>query len=126
MTRQRRSHVQKAYTNYLLREGKEYAKMQEKEEDVERPWRILLVDDEPALVEDKIHIIVEDTGCGIPEKELPFIFQRFYVGENNKQNGTGLGLYIVHNIVIELCGTIHVDSIAGEGTKFVMEFPVTI
>lgn len=78
------------------------------------------------LVEDKIHIVVEDTGCGIPEKELPFIFQRFYVGENNKQNGTGLGLYIVHNIVIELCGTIHVDSTVGEGTKFVMEFPVTI
>lgn len=72
---------------------------------------------------DKVNIIVEDTGCGIPEDELPLIFRRFYVGENNKRNGTGLGLYIVHSIVTELRGIINVSSTVGEGTKFTMEFP---
>ena len=66
---------------------------------------------------------VEDTGYGIPEKELPYIFQRFYVGEKNRDTGTGLGLYIVNNIVREMGGTIDVWSVVGEGTKFIMEFP---
>ena len=73
---------------------------------------------------EKIHIIVEDTGCGIPEEELPFVFQRFYVGKSNRDTGTGLGLYIVQSIVEEIGGMIHVQSMVGQGTKFVMEFPV--
>ena len=72
---------------------------------------------------DKICVTVEDTGYGIPEKELPYIFQRFYVGEKNRDTGTGLGLYIVNNIVREMGGTIDVWSVVGEGTKFIMEFP---
>lgn len=74
---------------------------------------------------DKVIVTVEDTGCGIPAEELPFVFRRFYVGTNNKDSGTGLGLYIVHNIVAELGGTINVHSIVGVGTKFIMEFPQT-
>lgn len=72
---------------------------------------------------DKIRMIVADTGCGIPEEELPLIFRRFFVGENNRENGTGLGLYIVHGIVAELGGTINVRSTVGVGTEFIMEFP---
>lgn len=72
---------------------------------------------------DKIYMTVEDTGCGIPKEELPLVFRRFYVGKNNKDTGTGLGLYIVHGIVTELGGTIEVHSTVGEGTKFSMEFP---
>lgn len=75
---------------------------------------------------DKIHITVEDTGRGIPEEELPFIFQRFYVGSENKNTGTGLGLYIVHSIVAELGGTISVSSTLGKGTRFVMVLPSSI
>ncbi len=71
----------------------------------------------------KICMSVEETGCGIPGEELPHIFRRFYVGENNRENGTGLGLYIVHGIVAELGGTISVWSTVGKGTKFIMEFP---
>ena len=78
------------------------------------------------LEDGKVRMIVEDTGCGIPENELPFVFRRFYVGKNNKGNGTGLGLYIVRSIVAELGGTVNVYSTAGEGTKFVMELPATI
>ncbi|MDE6738584.1 MAG: sensor histidine kinase [Lachnospiraceae bacterium] len=77
-----------------------------------------------ARIEDgKICVIVEDTGCGIPEEELPLIFRRFYVGTANRETGTGLGLYIVHGIVTELGGTIAVQSAVGKGTKFIMEFP---
>ncbi len=73
--------------------------------------------------ENKICVTVEDTGCGIPREELPLVFRRFYVGEKNRENGTGLGLYIVHGIVTKMQGTIEVYSTVGKGTKFVMEFP---
>ena len=74
----------------------------------------------------RIYVTVEDTGCGIPEEELPLIFRRFYVGANNKETGTGLGLYIVHSIVKELGGTISVRSALKKGTKFLMDFPQDI
>lgn len=78
------------------------------------------------LGDDKICLAVEDTGCGIPKEELPFIFHRFYVGARNKGTGTGLGLYIVHSIVTELGGTIDVSSAIDKGTRFVMTFPRAI
>lgn len=71
----------------------------------------------------KIQIIVKDSGCGIPKEELPYIFRRFYVGSNNRENGTGLGLYIVHSIVEEFGGTISVRSEVNRGTEFILEFP---
>lgn len=77
-----------------------------------------------AQITDKIGITVEDSGCGIPKEELPLIFRRFYVGKNNRENGTGLGLYIVNSIVAEMGGSIHVQSAVGEGTRFIMEFPI--
>lgn len=75
------------------------------------------------LKEHTVCIAVEDNGCGIPESELPFVFQRFFVGENNRENGTGLGLYIVRSIVTELGGEISVFSREGEGTEFRMDIP---
>ncbi len=71
----------------------------------------------------RICVVVEDTGCGIPKEELPFIFRRFYVGVNNRETGTGLGLYIVRSIVTELGGTINVSSAVGKGTRFIIDFP---
>ncbi len=71
----------------------------------------------------KICVAVKDTGCGIPSEELPHIFRRFYVGEKNRETGTGLGLYIVSCIMAELGGTISAQSTIGEGTTFTMEFP---
>ena len=70
----------------------------------------------------KICVTVKDTGRGIPKEEQPFIFRRFYVGADNKANGTGLGLYIVQSIVSEMGGTIQVQSAPGKGTVFIMEF----
>ncbi len=74
----------------------------------------------------EVCMTVTDTGCGIPEEELPLIFRRFYVGSNNRGKGTGLGLYIVQSIVTELGGTIGVRSDMGEGTTFIMHFPQSI
>ncbi len=74
----------------------------------------------------EICMTAADTGCGIPEEELPLIFRRFYVGSNNRGNGTGLGLYIVQSIVKEIGGTIGVRSVMGEGTTFIMHFPQSI
>lgn len=75
------------------------------------------------VFDDMIRLTVTDSGHGIPEEELPNIFRRFYVGANNREQGTGLGLYIVQSIVAEMGGTISARSFVGRGTKFTMEFP---
>lgn len=72
----------------------------------------------------RVRITITDTGCGIPEEELPHIFDRFFVGRQNKATGTGLGLYIVSAIVKELGGSISAFSRPDEGTSFMMEFPL--
>lgn len=65
------------------------------------------------------NIIVEDNGIGIPEEDIPRIFERFYrVDKARKSGGTGLGLAIVKHIVKTLNGDIDVKSKLGEGTTF--------
>lgn len=71
-------------------------------------------------------VIVADTGIGIPNEELPFIFERFYRVEKSrarKYGGTGLGLSIVKKYVEMQGGTVHVESTAGVGTTFTLTFP---
>jgi signal transduction histidine kinase len=70
---------------------------------------------------------IEDTGIGIPNKEIPYLFERFYrVDKSRSRNlgGTGLGLAIVKNLVELHQGEIHVESTEGEGTTFILRFPV--
>jgi len=69
-------------------------------------------------------VIVEisDTGPGIDEKDLPFIFSPFYT---TKAAGTGLGLAITNRIVEEHKGRIDVESILGKGTTFKVFIPVS-
>ncbi|WP_313957957.1 ATP-binding protein [Paenibacillus xylanexedens] len=73
-------------------------------------------------------ISIKDEGVGIPTSDLPFIFERFYKADKARVRGesvgTGLGLAIVKNIVDAHHGTIQVNSILGEGTEFMMQFPV--
>lgn len=74
---------------------------------------------------DLIEVTVSDNGIGIPPKDLPHIFERFYRVDKaraRKQGGSGLGLSIVQIIVEKMGGTISVDSKQGEGTTFTLTF----
>lgn len=73
--------------------------------------------------DDAIEIFVADTGIGIPDDQLPNIFERF-VKLNNFIPGTGLGLSISKNIVEELGGAIRVASVPGEGSRFSFTLPL--
>ena len=68
-------------------------------------------------------IAVSDTGCGIPEKDLPNIFHRSYTTRSDK-GGQGLGLAITRAIVLEHAGEIEVTSREGAGTTFTICLPV--
>lgn len=70
-------------------------------------------------------IIVEDTGIGIPEEELPYLFERFYRVEKSRSRqygGTGLGLSIVYKLVELHGGKIIVTSQVGQGTRCEVRF----
>jgi two-component system phosphate regulon sensor histidine kinase PhoR len=78
--------------------------------------------------ENRVVIEVKDTGIGIPEENLPHIFERFYVVDKSRARtlgGTGLGLSIVKHIVLLHKGTISVNSRPGEGTTFTITLPVS-
>lgn len=71
-------------------------------------------------------IKVQDDGIGIPENELPIIFERFYrtdKSRNRKTGGAGIGLAIVKSIVTAHGGTVEVSSLNGQGSCFTVALP---
>lgn len=70
--------------------------------------------------ENRVCIEISDSGCGISEEELPFIFERFYKGSSG---GLGLGLAIVYELVAAHGGAITVKSPVGSGTTFQVTLP---
>lgn len=69
---------------------------------------------------------VTDTGVGIPEKELPHMFERFHRVENSAgrtHEGTGIGLSLVHELVHLHGGEISVTSMEGKGSVFTVKIP---
>lgn len=71
-------------------------------------------------------IIVEDDGIGIPEHELPLVFERFYrtdQSRNRKTGGAGIGLAIVRSIVTAHGGTVVAESRPEQGTRFIVTLP---
>ncbi len=70
-------------------------------------------------------LCVTDTGVGISQEELPYIFDRSYRGKSSMQvAGAGLGLAIVRELLNAHSGHIGVDSASGEGSRFVVYLPV--
>ncbi len=77
-------------------------------------------------IKDKIKIIVEDSGSGIPARDIPRIFERFYrvdKARSRELGGTGLGLSIVKHIVELHGGSVGVESTEGLGSKFCFYLP---
>ena len=75
---------------------------------------------------DSIYVKVKDTGIGIPEEDLPYIFDRFYrvdKARSRSSGGTGLGLAIAKEIVTAHGGSIKVTSEKGKGSEFILNFP---
>jgi signal transduction histidine kinase len=73
-----------------------------------------------------VRIIIRDHGIGIPARDIDRLFMRFYRANNavGKQfSGTGLGLAIVEQIVQYHGGNVRVESVEGEGTTIILEFP---
>lgn len=77
-------------------------------------------------VDHAVQLEFGDTGCGIPQEDLPRIFERFYrvdKARSRDQGGTGLGLSIVKHIVEGAKGKISVASELGSGSVFICELP---
>jgi two-component system phosphate regulon sensor histidine kinase PhoR len=69
---------------------------------------------------------VADTGIGIPSRDLPRVFERFYRvdrARSRETGGTGLGLAIVKHVTENHGGTVSVDSELGRGTRFEIRLP---
>ncbi|HNW49715.1 MAG TPA: two-component regulator propeller domain-containing protein [Prolixibacteraceae bacterium] len=85
----------------------------------------------PEVVNDAVgnrmlSVSVIDNGNGISEKDLPFVFDRFYQGEEKSslQQGTGIGLHLVKNLIELHHGTIEVESVRNVQTIFKMTIPI--
>jgi two-component system phosphate regulon sensor histidine kinase PhoR len=77
--------------------------------------------------DDDVVLSVADTGVGIPTRELPRIFERFYRvdrARSRETGGTGLGLSIVKHVIENHGGTVNVTSELGRGTCFEVRLPV--
>ncbi|MFH1282192.1 MAG: ATP-binding protein [bacterium] len=71
-----------------------------------------------------VFITIEDTGIGIPEYELPRLFERFHQVDGSSTrafSGTGIGLHLVKELVDIHCGRITVESEENKGSKFIVE-----
>jgi signal transduction histidine kinase/ligand-binding sensor domain-containing protein/DNA-binding response OmpR family regulator len=76
-----------------------------------------------------LEIKISDTGTGIPEKQLPYIFDPFfqaneYFSHERKHEGTGIGLALVKDLVSLHHGDIHVTSRQGKGAEFILRLPL--
>jgi signal transduction histidine kinase len=75
-------------------------------------------------VDERIEMIFEDQGIGIPEKDIQKVFEPFYRGTNaHSVRGTGIGLPLVNQIINNYNGKVSLSSIVGKGTRVVIELP---
>lgn len=71
-------------------------------------------------------IEVEDTGIGIAEEDLPYVFERMYRGDKSREKyeGSGIGLTVVKNVIMLHNGKINIESAEGKGTKVTITLPI--
>ena len=69
-----------------------------------------------------IRVVIADSGCGMTSDEAGKIFNDFYT---TKASGTGLGLSIVRRLVMDLDGSVRVDSAPGRGTQITIDLPAS-
>jgi two-component system phosphate regulon sensor histidine kinase PhoR len=77
--------------------------------------------------DDCLAIEVKDQGIGIPARDLPRVFERFYrvdKARSRELGGTGLGLAIVRHVAMAHGGSVSVESWEGEGSTFRMRIPL--
>jgi signal transduction histidine kinase len=72
---------------------------------------------------DGARITIADSGIGIPDKDLPHVFEPFYRSDREQADGLGLGLSLVLNIVQRHSGSVDVISQPGDGTVFTVTLP---
>jgi signal transduction histidine kinase len=71
-------------------------------------------------------VVIEDSGIGIPAKDMPFIFERFYRTDESRTRqtgGAGIGLTIVKSIVSAHGGQVTAESDNGNGSRFTVTLP---
>ena len=69
-----------------------------------------------------VELVIEDTGPGFDEKELPYIFERFYRGKNSDAQSAGIGLALARSIIQSSGGTVKAENAPGGGARFIIRF----
>ncbi len=80
------------------------------------------------ISENKVRIVIKDNGIGIPNQFLGKIFGRFQRADNgmsSNNEGSGIGLSLVKALIEIQKGNIDLKSVVGEGTEFILEFPIS-
>lgn len=75
--------------------------------------------------DERIELTVRDNGCGVPEADLPRVFDRGFTGENGRsgKRSTGIGLYLVRRLCDKMGIGVSADSVEGEGFAVTLTFP---
>lgn len=88
------------------------------------PERIPEIAVSAEVLPDRTLLRFRDNGCGIPNSDLPYIFEKSFTGENGRKGArsTGMGLYIVQNLCQRLGHSISADSVQGKFTEITISF----
>jgi len=81
------------------------------------------IDINATLEGDWVVVLIQDSGAGIPNEHLKQVFDPFFTTKGPDE-GEGLGLYIVRQIITRYQGTIDVENVSDGGARFVIRFPV--
>ena len=80
-----------------------------------------------SISDNKVRVMFEDTGIGIPEDAMEHLFEEFYRAPNARnveREGTGLGLTIARDLILRFGGSIQVERLQGAGSRFTVTLPM--